>query len=78
MLTQILPVNAEKGAYQITNYTVEYGDTLFKISRKFENVSIPQLRSWNNLNDVNYLKPGTLLKIYKPIQTDESSGISKS
>ena len=76
--TPILAVDTEKGGYEITNYTVEHGDTLFKISRKFENVSIPQLRSWNNLNDVNYLKPGTQLKIYRAIQSVELPGTSKS
>ena len=45
------------------NYTVQYGDTLFKISRKFGNVSVSELRNMNNLNDINYLKPGTQLRI---------------
>jgi len=47
------------------NYTVEYGDTLFKISRKFGNISISDLRIMNDLDNVNYLKPGTKLKIKK-------------
>ena len=48
-----------------TKYTVEYGDTLFKISRKFGNIPISELRIMNDLDNVNYLKPGTKLKIKK-------------
>ena len=47
--------------YQI--YTVGFGDTLFKISRKFGNIPISELRTLNGLENVNYLKPGTELKI---------------
>ncbi|UCE93185.1 MAG: transglycosylase SLT domain-containing protein [Flavobacteriaceae bacterium] len=47
--------------YQI--YKVGYGDTLFKISRKFGNIPISELRTLNDLENVNYLKPGTELKI---------------
>lgn len=47
----------------LIKYVVEYGDTLFKISRKFNNVSISELRTANNLHDVNYLKPGMELII---------------
>lgn len=43
-------------------YTVKHGDTLFKISRKLGNISIKELQLINNLQDVNYLKPGTRLK----------------
>jgi len=50
---------------QLVNYTVKYGDTLFKISRKFGNIPISELRTLNDLDNVNYLKPGTRLKIKK-------------
>ncbi|MDH3323214.1 MAG: transglycosylase SLT domain-containing protein [Flavobacteriaceae bacterium] len=46
-------------------YVVKEGDTLFNISRKYANISINQIRSWNNIKDVKYLKPGTKLKILK-------------
>lgn len=48
-----------------TNYTVKYGDTLFKISKKFGNIPISELRAMNELDNVNYLKPGTKLKVKK-------------
>lgn len=47
--------------YQI--YKVGFGDTLFKISRKFGNIPISELRTLNGLENINYLKPGTELKI---------------
>ncbi len=49
--------------YQI--YIVKEGDTLFNISRRFPDVSIEELRNWNNLVEVRYLKPGKKLKIFK-------------
>ncbi len=45
-------------------YIVKEGDTLFNISRKYQRVSISQIRSWNNILDIKYLKPGTKLKIF--------------
>jgi len=50
-------------SYEI--YIVKEGDTLFNISRKFSKVTIEQIRNWNNLVQVSYLKPGTKLIIYK-------------
>ncbi|MBJ2174906.1 transglycosylase SLT domain-containing protein [Aureibaculum sp. A20] len=44
-------------------YTVKKGDSLFIISRKFQNVSINQLRNWNNIWGVPHIKPGTELKV---------------
>jgi membrane-bound lytic murein transglycosylase D len=45
------------------NYTVRKGDSLYLISRKF-NVSISDLKEWNALGKVKYLKPGQKLKLY--------------
>jgi len=70
--------NIEKNTGQLIQYTVEDGDTLFKISRKLGNVSIPQIRSWNNLKEVTYLKPGTVLRIYLSESEDKASGRLKS
>lgn len=44
-------------------YTVNEGDSLFIISKKFPNVTINQLRNWNNIWGVPHIKPGTELKI---------------
>ncbi|MGB5716749.1 MAG: LysM peptidoglycan-binding domain-containing protein [Gammaproteobacteria bacterium] len=44
-------------------YTVRSGDSLYLISKKF-NVSINDLRRWNNLGKDKYLQPGQSLKLY--------------
>ncbi len=44
-------------------YIVKEGDTLWRISKKFPNTTIANLKSWNNLWGVSFLKPGTELKI---------------
>ena len=43
-------------------YVVQPGDTLWDISRKFKNVSIEQLKKWNNLTTES-LKVGQTLKL---------------
>lgn len=52
-----------KNGDDFVTYKVKYGDTLFKISRKFGNVPISELRRQNDLDNVNYIKPGSSLKI---------------
>jgi membrane-bound lytic murein transglycosylase D len=59
-------------------YTVEQGDTLFKISRKFKNVTIEQLRFWNNLEAVNFLKPGMVLQVQEHHPDSNGSSDNKS
>ena len=57
---------ADKNINQVsdfTTYVVKEGDSLFMISKKYPNVTINQLRSWNNLWNKNYIEPGTELKI---------------
>ena len=58
---KVLP--KKKGVYE--TYIVLTGDSLWTISRKFKNVSIDEIKKWNNIWSVNVLKPGTKLKIYK-------------
>ena len=43
-------------------YTVKKGDTLYAISRKFKNVSVSEIMSFNGLTSSS-LKPGMQLKI---------------
>lgn len=47
-----------------STYTVKKGDTLWSISRKFPNVSIEDLKKWNDISS-SKLKPGMKLKISK-------------
>ncbi len=46
-------------------YTVKAGDTLWSISKRFQGVSIENLKSWNGINGSG-LKPGMKLKLSKP------------
>jgi membrane-bound lytic murein transglycosylase D len=52
-----------KGDYEV--YTVKEGDSLWTISKKFKNVSIEEIKKWNNIWSAKSLKTGTKLKIYK-------------
>lgn len=54
-----------KTSAESTTYIVQEGDSLFKISRLFPDVTISQIRTWNNIWGVNYVKPGTKLLIFK-------------
>ncbi len=48
--------------FRSVNYTVRSGDSLYLIARRF-NVSIPELRKWNNKQLGKYLKPGQRLRV---------------
>lgn len=52
---------------KFTTYTVKEGDTLFNISKRYNNITIVQIRKWNNIANVSYLRPGTELKIYNDL-----------
>jgi membrane-bound lytic murein transglycosylase D len=65
ILSSDISVKQDKNtANYFETYTVKEGDTLFKISRKYPEVTINQIREWNNITKVHYLKPGTQLKIF--------------
>jgi membrane-bound lytic murein transglycosylase D len=44
-------------------YTVRQGDTVYSISRQFQ-VSVPQLKSWNGLNQHHQIRQGQRLVMY--------------
>jgi membrane-bound lytic murein transglycosylase D len=46
-------------------YTVKKGDTLWDIARTY-NVTINQIREWNNLDRTSKIRPGDTFKIYLP------------
>lgn len=62
----------------LLTYVVQHGDTLFKISKLFNNVSITELRTTNNLQDINYLKPGMELIIRRPENKNRTNSQNKS
>lgn len=45
-------------------YEVRSGDSLWLISRKYTNVSVQNIKDWNNIWSVKSLQPGMILKIY--------------
>jgi membrane-bound lytic murein transglycosylase D len=53
------PASAQKPVI----HTVRRGDSLYRISREY-NVSVAQLRKWNNLPEGRYLQPGQDLKLF--------------
>ena len=55
-------VKSNRGTGSPKIYTVEKGDSLWSISRKFPGLTVQQLRTWNNMNS-NKLKPGMKIKI---------------
>lgn len=57
-------------------YTVKQGDNLWDIAKKFNGVTVEQIRKLNGLNNKAVLKIGQKLKIYK-IKEDTSSSSSK-
>ncbi len=56
-------------------YTVRSGDSLYRISKRF-NVSINDLRRWNNLTDDKHLQPGQNLKLH--VDVTHLTGNSRS
>lgn len=57
--------NVKKTKEKYTIYTVQKGDSLWTIARKFPKVSAEQIKEWNNIWSAKSIKPGTKLKIYK-------------
>ena len=47
------------------NYIVKKGDTMWSISKKFNNVTVSDLKKWNNLTDKSILKIGQTLIIHQ-------------
>ena len=50
---------------EFTTYTVKNGDSLWLIAQNYANVSVQDIKDWNNIWSVKSLKPGTKLKIFK-------------
>jgi len=48
---------------EFNTYVVKSGDSLWSIAKKYANVSVQNIKEWNNIWSVKSLKPGTKLKI---------------
>jgi membrane-bound lytic murein transglycosylase D len=44
-------------------YTVQQGDTLWDIAKKYDGVTIDKIKQWNNISNANRLRPGQKLRI---------------
>lgn len=63
--------NAEPAKTEKTKkHKIEKGQTLFAISQKY-NITIDQIKKWNNINDVNDLAIGDYVYIEKPGNWEE-------
>ena len=49
---------------KLSTYTVKSGDSLWIIAQKYPNVSVQNIKEWNNIWSAKSLKIGTKLKIY--------------
>ncbi len=59
---KVAPNNDESKEH--TYYIVKLGDSLWSIAKKYSNVSVQNIKEWNNIWSVNSLKPGIKLKIF--------------
>lgn len=55
---------ANNDSKEITYYIVKLGDSLWSIAKKYSNVSVQNIKDWNNIWSVKSLKPGIKLKIF--------------
>lgn len=55
--------NATTSTLKAINYTIQNGDSLWTISRRF-NVTVDKVKEWNGLSDRTLLQPGQKLTLY--------------
>lgn len=74
------PTNMKKQNVETTTsngyiiYTVKSGDNLWDIAKKFDGVTVDQIKKYNNLNNSSVLKIGQKLKISKVKNSNATSG----
>jgi LysM repeat protein len=60
-----LPVTLSGQSGDYVTYTVKYGDTIWDIAKKFNDVSASDVLTLNNISDPGKIKVGQILKIKK-------------
>lgn len=58
-------ISAEAPAHWTDSYTIQSGDSLYRLSRRY-NVKIADLKRYNNIRNPRALKPGMVLKVPGP------------
>ena len=57
---KITPKNGEK-----MEYIVQKGDSLWSISKKYDKITVQQIKDWNGIWDANSIAPGKKIILYK-------------
>lgn len=58
-VTKVVPKNGKK-----IEYTVQKGDSLWSISKKYEKITVQQIKEWNGIWDAKSITPGKKLILY--------------
>jgi membrane-bound lytic murein transglycosylase D len=61
--TTIIEKAPIRSADKYIYHTVAPGDTLFSIAKRYEGITVEQLKSLNKIKNTHNLKPGTKLKV---------------
>lgn len=57
------PANPENKIDKTILYTVQQGDTLFNIARRYDGVTVEKIKEANNISDDKFLKVGAKIKV---------------
>ena len=57
----------EEEAFSVFEHAIEKGETIQSLAKKY-NVSVSDIKKWNNLNTADKLKTGSIIKIKKTIE----------
>ena len=58
---------AEEEAFSLFEHTIEKGESIQSLAKKY-NVSVSDLRKWNNMSSSDQVKTGSIIKIKKTIE----------
>jgi membrane-bound lytic murein transglycosylase D len=61
--------NVNFDSRKFTTYIAKRGDTYFSIAKKFPDVTVEHIYTWNNLNEKSKLNTGDKIKIYQKSTT---------